>query len=710
MQDASAPSVHSGESVLRPPPDPTVSNSSATRSAVTALLGKRIETRDGKRLLAAFDELYGASTIDERVDALHDLLSWTRRSQRIPEWNGPRDIPEDFRRFALVLAIFEHVAQARVALSLAVNELLADASTTNLIGSAGLPSGRGFLAEATDRIIARVLPLPRDDHDLGSICMRLFRHSVEVKRIGRMPLGLFARMVDLVTPVERPDLVAAMHADFADGLRLLGARVRSLGLYDKVRERSAPCRVHESPFFMLSACTDELAAHWARGEASGKRGEECRELIHRCREQIDEVSRRIEASGVSVDIVYCTDVIERCLTRISQMIGLLETRDPDVFVMRLHDFFSRLITAAHNDRSLRHLLRSTTGLLGRKVVERNGRSGEHYVAHTASEYRHIWVAAAGGGIVAGFMGAMKFPVIEAAYAPFVEGLLLTTIYIGGFLIMQALGLILATKQPAMFGATIADIVRTHDHSESVDALAILATRILRSQLAATISNLVMVSLTAFAVAGVWSSMYGEPYLSTEEALHTYESLEPLHSGTIIYATLTGVLLWLASMAGGLLDNWSVYHRIPQGIADHALGRLIGWNRMARLAGMWSRRVADVGTNVTLGVLLGMTPILGQFFGVPLDVRHVTLSTGKFMLGAASLGDAWYYDGLIWRALAGVGVMFILNLSVGFLLSLYVALRAYGLPRRRMFTVLAQFVRRVRQEPLVERGDSRSESR
>lgn len=679
---------------------PDVASAAAARAAVAAMLGELAGSRDGRQLLDIFAALDRAASLDERVDALHDLVSWLRRRRRIPQWHGDRDIPEDFRRFALILAIFERVPYAHAALRRTANELLADTSSTNLIGSAGLPSGRGFLSEATDRLIAQILPLPRDDHDLGSICLRLFRRTSEVKRIGSMPLGLFARLIDLVAPMDRPDLVAGLHADFADGLRLLGARVRAHGLYDKVRERCAPCRVSESPFFLLSASTDALATQWLQGAECGRQAQDCLELIHRCREQVDEVSRRIQSSGVSVDIVYGIEVIERCLTRISQMIGLIEARDPDVFVMRLHDFFSRLITAAHHDRTVRRLLQDTTGLLGRKVVERNGRSGEHYVARSAAEYRHIWMAAAGGGIVAGVMGAMKFPVIEAAHAPFVEGLLLSAIYIGGFLFMQAFGLILATKQPAMFGATIADIVRTHNDAEGVEALAILASRILRSQLAATISNLILVSLTAFAIGGLWSSLYGRPYLDAAEALHTYEILDPLHSGTILYAALTGVLLWMASMAGGLLDNWSVYHRIPQGIADHPLGRLIGWPRLARIAGIWSRKVADVGTNVTLGVLLGMTPILGQFFGVPLDVRHVTLSTGKFMLGAASLGDAWYQQGLIWRAGAGVAVMFVLNLSVGFLLSLYVALRAYGLPRRRMLTVLAQFVRRVHVNPAL----------
>lgn len=684
-----------------PPIAPLIDAAIPVADAVAHFLGEFSRSRDGRRFVKASQSLQSASSHDERIDALHDLISWSRRDRRLPDALQQRDVPEAFQRFALFIKTYETIPQARASLVAVVQEILRDVSMTSLVASAGLPSGRGFLSEATDRLIARMLPTPRDDHDLGRIFLRMFRHPTEVKRVGNLPLGLFARLVELLSLSTTPELMTALRADFADGFRLLATRVRASGLHDPLRERSTPCRVDESPFFQISVCVDALASRWSAGENDQALAEQCRKLIARCREEVLEVSRRIESSGVSVDIVYGVDLIERCLSRMGQMIGIIEAHDPDTFVMRLHDFFSRLITASYRDRSIVELLRDTTGLLGRKIVERNSRSGEHYVAHTAAEYRHIWVAAAGGGIVAGCMGAMKFPVIAAHHAPFVEGLLLTGIYIGGFLFMQAFALILATKQPAMFGATIADIVRTNDRAGGVDALATLATQILRSQLAATISNLILVSLTAFAISGIWWSLYGKPYLSPEEAIHTYEVLDPLGSGTIAYAAFTGLLLWLASMAGGLLDNWSVYHRIPQGIADHPLGRLVGWNRMARVAGMWSRRVADIGTNVTLGILLGMTPILGEFFGIPLDVRHVTLSTGKFMLGVASLGDRWYENGLIWSAAAGVAVMFVLNLSVGFLLALYVALRAYGLPPRRMLTVIKLFVKRVGKKPVVD---------
>lgn len=671
-------------------------------SSVTQEIGRHLgefgATRDGRRLIAALCSLASASSLDERIDGLHEVIGWTRRRARVPPSTTLRDVSPGFRRFVLLLEVLEQAPSARQVVADAATEILGDTDGTNLIGSAGLPSGQSFLAEATDRLIARFLPMPRDDHDLGRACLRLFRSRADVEGVARMPPELFARLVGVLEPRARPDLQRSMRNDFADGFRLLATRVRAHGLNEKIRERSAASRVSASAFFRLCERADALAEAWGEARPAPEVVEECRALIPQCRAAVEEVSRRIETSGVSVDIVYRLEIIERCLGRMSRMLDIIEARDAATRARRLHDFFALLVTRAHEDRSLRLLVRNGMALLGRKIIERTGQSGEHYVAQTKGDYRHIWAAAAGGGIVAALIGAAKFPIMARAFAPFLEGLALSGVYIGGFLLMQVLGLILATKQPAMFGATLASIFRQHDARTQVDEAADLAVRIWWSQLAATASNLLMVGLTAYAVQGVWWMAFGVRYLNDAEAFHVLESLSPLDSGTVAYAALTGVLLWWASLAGGWLDNWSVYHRIPQGIADHPIGHYIGWRRTARLAGLWSRGAAGIGANVMLGLMLGMTPILGAFLGLPLDVRHVTLSAGKLGLACASLENCLQQP-LFLRSLAGIGVMFVLNLGVSFLLAMYAALRAYGLPSRMLWEVLLRFVRRVREQPL-----------
>jgi site-specific recombinase len=120
--------------------------------------------------------------------------------------------------------------------------------------------------------------------------------------------------------------------------------------------------------------------------------------------------------------------------------------------------------------------------------------------------------------------------------------------------------------------------------------------------------------------------------------------------------------------------------------------------MARWGEALARDGAGWATNVSLGFMLGMTPAIGHFLGVPLDVRHVTLNSGVLSLASASLGRGWFSEGMFLRGLAGVAVMFVLNLSVSFLLALVTAARAYELPPSGVTALLRTLCRRFVTAP------------
>jgi site-specific recombinase len=120
--------------------------------------------------------------------------------------------------------------------------------------------------------------------------------------------------------------------------------------------------------------------------------------------------------------------------------------------------------------------------------------------------------------------------------------------------------------------------------------------------------------------------------------------------------------------------------------------------MVRAAGIVSRSMSGWGTSVSLGFLLGLTPVIGRFLGLPIDVRHVTLSSGMLALAGSAL-QGWFTTAWFLWALAGVATMFVLNLSVSFFLSLYTATRAYGLPRRELPVLGARLLRRFVRHPL-----------
>ena len=107
-----------------------------------------------------------------------------------------------------------------------------------------------------------------------------------------------------------------------------------------------------------------------------------------------------------------------------------------------------------------------------------------------------------------------------------------------------------------------------------------------------------------------------------------------------------------------------------------------------------------------GFMLGSVPVFFAFYGLPVEVRHVTLSTGQLAATVVVLGwgDRWRArpSGSPSRASPLIGV---LNVGVSFALALHVAIRARDderrRPRRRLRRHPAPHDPRARLLPLPE---------
>jgi site-specific recombinase len=223
--------------------------------------------------------------------------------------------------------------------------------------------------------------------------------------------------------------------------------------------------------------------------------------------------------------------------------------------------------------------------------------------------------------------------------------------------------------------------------EFVDEVASLT----RSQVAAIAGNLVVVVPAALAVQGLWLLAGGGALPPAAKATATVSSLALL-GPTPVYAAFTGVLLWFSAVLSGWVENWSTHRRLPGAIAGHPrIVHALSAERGHALARWFEDNVAGLGGNIALGFLLGMAPMIAGFFGLPLDVRHVTLATGSLAMAVATLGTGTLVTAAFWHAVAGIAATGALNLGVSFALALWVAIRSTGAPalsRRRVYRAVA----------------------
>jgi site-specific recombinase len=91
-------------------------------------------------------------------------------------------------------------------------------------------------------------------------------------------------------------------------------------------------------------------------------------------------------------------------------------------------------------------------------------------------------------------------------------------------------------------------------------------------------------------------------------------------------------------------------------------------------------------------------VLLAFVGIPMDVRHVTLSSGQLAAAASTLGWQILAAPAFWWCVAGLVATGMLNLAVSFWLALKLAMRSRGITladKRRLYAAIR---RRVRQSP------------
>ena len=618
-----------------------------------------------------------AKTLRKRTTCLVELVGWMRK---------PASSAADLSGLAGFVAYLESNSDTRSRVETAFAELLAEMNCVSLFSQAGIPSDHSFTSEIGQRISARVLPSAGEQSDASKLLVTLYPTQKSVQRFLAQPPELFQRLVAVLTPAADDQFGSHEYADLQESLRLLASRVSALGLNPEVRARSSASGISESPFYQLIAATEDVIQA-SDADAVGAAMARWKGIVRRCRFEMVQVQEHMENAGVSVELIFGLRKIAACLARMESMFEVVAADGHEARLGAVRGLLGRLMEGRLADLSLRSLLRENLNLIARKMVERTGHSGEHYIAHNRSEYWQMWAAALGGGLLTVITAAVKLRIYDAHVPPFVEGFAAGTNYAVSFIFLQILGLVLATKQPAATAATFAGIIREHRGVERESKLTDFVSRITSTQLAAALGNVLAVSIGAVFFERLWLLAFSESYLAHATATHVYETLNPTSSGTALFAIETGVILWLAALAGGWFENFAVYYRFTDAVAQHPVGLKIGQGRMKKFSRILERNLGGWSTSIVLGYLLGFAPEIGDFFGLPLDVRHVTLSTGTFALavahfGVRSLGRNWFY-----AAVGGIAVIFVLNLFVSFSIAAYVGLRAYDVSGREQWRIL-----------------------
>ena len=651
--------------------------------------------RSSYDLPALLAELDPHAELAERHLWLIHVLHWMRSAA--PSIEVAMAKAESF------VAAFEADEALRLRLQLWWQRFSATVDITTLLADFGFAPRTAMVTELTERLRLKLLPGTPETIDAAELFSIALPHEFDARWLTALPEPLLQRLTALLVPEEAQQGIGFWRHALLGAITYCAGQILANGFSPELRLRMSEEAREEQPFHALIHDVESFRIEFVHGVRTPERLEQAeqrlRERLDACRAAIGTVYQHFAAEGISVGLVFRLRQVRTRIVRVRQLLACLTSEHPEQEAARL---LAGFVSVGRDRRSLRNLWATNSSLLAAKVTERSAETGEHYISHNRSEYLQMVRRAAGGGLLMSVTTLLKFGLAALAFSAFWGGFWAGVNYSISFVLIQLLHWTVATKQPAMtapaMAAKLKDMQSSEDATHTLEAFVDEVANLVRTQVAAILGNVLVVFPAALILSLLWWQMFGATPLDAEHAQSTLDSLHVL-GPSALFAAYTGVLLFASSLIAGWVENWFVLRRLDSAIRyNPRFTRWLGKGRAKRWGDFWRANISGFAANISLGMMLGLTPAIAAFFGLGLEVRHVTLSSGQLGVASATFGLGVLALPAFWWALALLPLNGALNVIVSFYLAFRMALRAHninGVERSRIYAAIRQ---RLRSKP------------
>ena len=651
--------------------------------------------RSSYDLPALLAELDPHAELAERHLWLIHVLHWMRSAA--PSIEVAMAKAESF------VAAFEADEALRLRLQLWWQRFSATVDITTLLADFGFAPRTAMVTELTERLRLKLLPGTPETIDAAELFSIALPHEFDARWLTALPEPLLQRLAALLVPEEAQQGIGFWRHALLGAITYCAGQILANGFSPELRLRMSEEAREEQPFHALIHDVESFRIEFVHGVRTPERLEQAeqrlRERLDACRAAIGTVYQHFAAEGISVGLVFRLRQVRTRIVRVRQLLSCLTSEHPEQEAARL---LAGFVSVGRDRRSLRNLWATNSSLLAAKVTERSAETGEHYISHNRSEYLQMVRRAAGGGLLMSVTTLLKFGLAALAFSAFWGGFWAGVNYSISFVLIQLLHWTVATKQPAMtapaMAAKLKDMQSSEDAAHPLEAFVDEVANLVRTQVAAILGNVLVVFPAALVLSLLWWQMFGATPLDAAHAQSTLDSLHVL-GPSALFAAYTGVLLFASSLIAGWVENWFVLRRLDSAIRyNPRFTRWLGKGRAKRWGDFWRANISGFAANISLGMMLGLTPAIAAFFGLGLEVRHVTLSSGQLGVASATFGLGVLALPAFWWALALLPLNGALNVIVSFYLAFRMALRAHninGVERSRIYAAIRQ---RLRSKP------------
>lgn len=608
--------------------------------------------------------------------------------------SSPHAQDEAIAKLAALAELLEQQPALRARLRNSITRAFIERRTVSLYVSLGLLPSTGFFSETARRFAGRLLPDVADPTYMRDVLGMVFSRVDDEVWVRAIPDAtwsafialLFAPDADAQAEPDTPPAGAELPnplLELVEALRILSYQVSAIGLDPELVRIDPTLEEHESPFMAQNAEVVSYVGHyrtwWHNPRTGMVDASHLEVMLEQCAEVVQRIRKRASKIGTSLSLTFKLERLRQHLERIAVLLDLLirlrSGRTVASVAEQIVPLMKTLIRAACRKNKLSDYWSKNLELLALRMTESSSRTGEHYIASSHREYFGILGSAALGGLIIAMMAAIKTVLAAQHFPPLSAALAFCLNYGIGFALIHMLGGTVATKQPAMTANAIAATIgETRGKQRDLDALTDIIVRTIRSQIAAIVGNVGIAVPAAMLIGALVYLGSGQHFLSPAYSEKMLADVDPL-GGTLIFAAIAGVCLFLSGLIAGYYDNLCAYGRIPERLAQLPWAcRLLGASRMARVASYVGSNLGALAANFLFGFLLGGVTALGVLFGLPLDIRHIAFSSAYVGYAAIGLEFAIPLNLALW-SIAGVVLIGITNLTVSFALTLSVAMRA-----------------------------------
>ncbi|RQO30310.1 hypothetical protein DBR32_12110 [Taibaiella sp. KBW10] len=619
----------------------------------------------------------------------------------------PRADQKADENLKVMLQVLEHDAAFRNGIQRMFVYLINNREIETLFAKVGLLVSSSFVEELSKQIKHRILPPVPEKRSFNYLLEKTFHKKKDYIWVNEISNEEWITFFKLIY-VPSESIASPMRKQMNDALVAISVKISYLGLEDEFKHHSKSTKNKEEPSpFLEQNKRIQAFLELSYNESTSPNtiilaAENVRENIIQCEQIIEDIRKNTVKNGTSLRQSY---VLLRTAQLLARMRVILRFLTPEYLPQlgweNTAKLFKSIIFGVTTRNSTKFLYAKNVEMLAYQIAEHKSESGEHYITTTRNEYVDFFYSAVAGGFIIAFAALVKALLHMIKMPMFWQYFCYGLNYAIAFVTLFVTGASLATKQPTMTASALAGGLDSKKNKGDVSfkGLALTFAKVWRSQFASFAGNLIVVFPMSYLIAVGWNYLTGEHLLHTpQEAQQALYDQNPLRSLAWFYACITGVALFISGLITGFFDNKAAYSSIGSRITEHPwLKRYFSSKKLKKAGDYVAHNMGGIIGNICLGFMLGYAGLIGNFFGIPFDIRHITISTAYFGFGVAGLDNHINAYNWIWTTIGVVGIGFF-NFAISFGLAFFVALKSRSVPISKVPRVARYIIRYLRRFP------------